>query len=355
MHAEAPQCRCTLPLETVPCPACGEQEQYEPAAERRDGLTIVRCRCGLAFVNPRPTAEAIPELYANYYSGGQGHPRATSPTRPASRTCGPPAPGVGNSSPTASRYEAHGRSMSGAPTGKWSTGCAAPVPERPELTCCPTASAGGAAGARLRVGTLEDLADDVSVHGAEKKGTGPCFRPTVFRSSGVNWPKNGPVPVRPVNACADDEQFDVVTLMDVIEHIPDLPGFMAKLGKIMKPGGLVMVQTPNFGSYRGPASIHLHNSLEHLLYFEAASLDGLFDRHGYEPVAPAAAYCVIPTELPDQALPPPASGLRAAAKRLPLLGRLIQVKRRFFPLGNRYLEDATKTAGSTIVGIYRAI
>ena len=42
-------------------------------------------------------------------------------------------------------------------------------------------------------------AADVTVHGAETKGTGPCFRPTLLCKKDVDLPKNGPVPDRPVN------------------------------------------------------------------------------------------------------------------------------------------------------------
>ncbi len=36
----------------------------------------------------------------------------------------------------------------------------------------------------------------VTVHGAEERGTGPCFRPTLLTPEYSNWPKNGPVPGR---------------------------------------------------------------------------------------------------------------------------------------------------------------
>ncbi len=39
----------------------------------------------------------------------------------------------------------------------------------------------------------------VTVHGAEERGTGPCFRPTSLTPKQPHWPKNGPVPGRPVN------------------------------------------------------------------------------------------------------------------------------------------------------------
>jgi hypothetical protein len=34
---------------------------------------------------------------------------------------------------------------------------------------------------------------------AGRRGTGPCFRPAAEERNGVNGPKNGPVPIHPVN------------------------------------------------------------------------------------------------------------------------------------------------------------
>lgn len=42
--------------------------------------------------------------------------------------------------------------------------------------------------------------------------------------------------------------FDVVTLRHVIEHIPAPQAFMAELARILKPGGCLVVETPNFSS-----------------------------------------------------------------------------------------------------------
>lgn len=40
----------------------------------------------------------------------------------------------------------------------------------------------------------------ITVHAAERRGTGPCFRTAVEKQNGINWPKNGPVAARPVNS-----------------------------------------------------------------------------------------------------------------------------------------------------------
>jgi SAM-dependent methyltransferase len=50
------------------------------------------------------------------------------------------------------------------------------------------------------------------------------------------------------SACYPADSFDVVTLRHVIEHIPAPQSFMAELARILKPGGRLVVETPNFNS-----------------------------------------------------------------------------------------------------------
>lgn len=40
-------------------------------------------------------------------------------------------------------------------------------------------------------------------------------------------------------------QFDLVTSMEVLEHVADKPGFMAQLASHLAPGGLMVLSTPN--------------------------------------------------------------------------------------------------------------
>ncbi len=42
-----------------------------------------------------------------------------------------------------------------------------------------------------------------------------------------------------------DETFDVVTALEVIEHVPDQPGFVATLAGLVRPGGLLVLSTIN--------------------------------------------------------------------------------------------------------------
>lgn len=43
--------------------------------------------------------------------------------------------------------------------------------------------------------------------------------------------------------------FDVITLYDVLEHIPDLKTFLKEIYRILKPGGILIIQCPNIKSF----------------------------------------------------------------------------------------------------------
>lgn len=42
-----------------------------------------------------------------------------------------------------------------------------------------------------------------------------------------------------------DDEFDRVVVVDFLEHIPDEAGFIAEMHRILKPGGLLIVNTPH--------------------------------------------------------------------------------------------------------------
>jgi 2-polyprenyl-3-methyl-5-hydroxy-6-metoxy-1,4-benzoquinol methylase len=52
-------------------------------------------------------------------------------------------------------------------------------------------------------------------------------------------------------ACpADDNEFDVIVAADIIEHLIDTDGFLHELGRILGPGGFLIVTTPNLVAWR---------------------------------------------------------------------------------------------------------
>ena len=46
-----------------------------------------------------------------------------------------------------------------------------------------------------------------------------------------------------------DQQFDVVTLWHVLEHLPDLENTISAIQKLLKPKGVLIVAVPNYNSY----------------------------------------------------------------------------------------------------------
>jgi 2-polyprenyl-3-methyl-5-hydroxy-6-metoxy-1,4-benzoquinol methylase len=81
---------------------------------------------------------------------------------------------------------------------------------------------------------------------------------------------------------------DVVTLMNVLEHVSDPFTLLSQLKGILKPGGLLLIDVPNNsvvsirGRLRGRwPELDLG---EHINHFVPATLDGLLTRAGFVPV-----------------------------------------------------------------------
>jgi 2-polyprenyl-3-methyl-5-hydroxy-6-metoxy-1,4-benzoquinol methylase len=81
------------------------------------------------------------------------------------------------------------------------------------------------------------------------------------------------------------EGFDIITLFDLIEHIPEPIPFMKSVDRILSPGGYVLIFTPVFDSFgitvMGPYS-SIVDPTEHVLLFTMSSLGFLGRQMGYE-------------------------------------------------------------------------
>lgn len=78
-------------------------------------------------------------------------------------------------------------------------------------------------------------------------------------------------------------QFDIITAYDVIEHVPDLNGFVARLARLLAPAGVIEIRTPDAGHWRVPRRVHEWPEIkpsEHLYYFNRRTLARLLARHG---------------------------------------------------------------------------
>lgn len=101
------------------------------------------------------------------------------------------------------------------------------------------------------------------------------------------------------SASYPSESVDVITLLDVIEHIPmsDISKTMLEIYRILKPGGVLVIRTPGEdGFLRMTAKIlfflsarqierpmHLFYSYEHLSSFSSHTLNIFMTRIGFNP------------------------------------------------------------------------
>lgn len=80
--------------------------------------------------------------------------------------------------------------------------------------------------------------------------------------------------------------FNVVTMCDYIEHVRDPRGVLERVRKMLAPGGMIAVTTPDAGSLSRKvlSSGWTHYKVEHLHYFNRANLRRLLEDVGFEQV-----------------------------------------------------------------------
>jgi SAM-dependent methyltransferase len=91
----------------------------------------------------------------------------------------------------------------------------------------------------------------------------------------------------------EPESFDAITLWDVIEHVPEPVDTMRRVAKLLKPGGVVGIITPNLDglfarrSYKVGRRIDHWPAVEppaHLSQFSVQSMTALLDKVGLKTV-----------------------------------------------------------------------
>lgn len=79
-------------------------------------------------------------------------------------------------------------------------------------------------------------------------------------------------------------RYDAVLMLDVLEHLPDPLGFLARLAQDMQPGAWLVVQVPNFRSLLITMEGCRNNNIchGHWSYFEAETLPALLRQAGFQ-------------------------------------------------------------------------
>lgn len=87
------------------------------------------------------------------------------------------------------------------------------------------------------------------------------------------------------SASYEPHSFDLLTMWDVVEHVPDPAAFLAEARNHLKPDGLLILETQNvssaFAERMGPKWQH-YKHLEHLYHFDPKTIRRLLDEAGFE-------------------------------------------------------------------------
>jgi SAM-dependent methyltransferase len=93
----------------------------------------------------------------------------------------------------------------------------------------------------------------------------------------------------PTSLDVGDGELQAITMMDLIEHLPDPEAAVAEAARAIRPGGALAVLTPDAGSavgrMLGGRWPELARPKEHTALFSVKGLSALLSRHGFAPAS----------------------------------------------------------------------
>ncbi len=86
-----------------------------------------------------------------------------------------------------------------------------------------------------------------------------------------------------------DESFNVVINSQVIEHVPADPVIMTEMWRVLRPGGTLILGTPDYGRWSWVALEWMYGKIleggyahEHITHYTRKTLIELMEHHGFE-------------------------------------------------------------------------
>lgn len=135
-------------------------------------------------------------------------------------------------------------------------------------------------------------------------------------AAGYVTEKHGiPVAVGDVRHTFQDTKFDAIHSKDVLEHIPDPVEELEVYRRLLRPGGLLVVETLNIDSVLSRVLGERYGAYipGHVVYFSPRTLSAAVEKAGFEVIR-----CYAGDEVPAsrylKALPPKAAAVRLAKK-----------------------------------------
>lgn len=244
--------------EEIACPLCGENDPEtvligRDLVFRKPGTyPVVRCkRCGMEYVNPRPTPPSLGPHYPDDYFGYSLHEDAPRILQPFLRNA------ARDISRRRMRYL------------EQSIGRIQPGFELLDVGCGPN---------RL----LQDIHTERDV-----LGTGLDFKPEIVHY--VRERLQMPI----VEASLEDAgfeagRFDVVFMMEYLEHEPDPREVLQEARKVIKPGGHLALELPHIAAWPGRLFGRYWWNLDvprHLMFFTPPTLEQMLEQTGFRLVS----------------------------------------------------------------------
>jgi len=237
--------------EEVVCDSCGSAQAdllYE-VRDRRYGIggvfPLVRCRqCGLLYLNPRPAPDSLTKYYPEQYA----------PYR---------VPSEGQAATVARWLERYGPLRRCRAILAWKT-----AGRVLDVGC----STGVFLAEMARHGHWELHGVEVNARAAEYARQRYGLR--IFTG-------------QLAEAGYADEYFDVATLWHVLEHLPHPRSALSEIHRILKPGGILVVQVPNLGSLEARLFGRFWAGVDaprHLYVFSQKTLSDLLRAAGFDEV-----------------------------------------------------------------------